>query len=190
MSRPTLAIDLDGVLVNFNDTYTRLLMKIEPGIKVDLFAADFPPCWEYDTHYGFSKETIRKAWTEIRNSGIFWRFLFPYANAPSDLRLLRQMDADIYFVTTRPGPTAKRETEQWLESQGFFGPTVVIAGNKLAFCEAVGATHLIDDKPENLGDPAVALPWKRALFKRPYNKDYWGKYDASVESVREALNGL
>lgn len=180
------AIDLDGVIVDFVTSYCKLLMKIEPSIKVDPYDHSWVTRWEFDEIY---PEHVRKqAWTEIENSGGFWKYLFPYPNAQEDLRALEKLGKqhEVYFLTKRPGATAKWESEQWLRGNGFEHPTVVLCEHKANFCYACDIDLIVDDRPENLigyiGDRT-----KRYLFRRPWNRDRWEKFKC-VDTVRGALN--
>lgn len=185
-----IACDLDGCLVDFNSGFAKLLRSINPTVKLDPFDTLFPSVWDWPSHYGYSADDEIKAWTEVRNSGVFWRGLFPYATAWEDLELLNsKRDAwDIYFLTTRPGKTAKMESEAWLAQHGFKNPTVVISGDKQLFCEAVTASMIIDDRIDNLMNQSGAV--KTALFKRPYNEGYRGIFNMDVSSLREALKDV
>lgn len=185
----SIACDLDGCLVDFNTGFAKLLKKINPTVKVDIFDASFPVTWGWPKHYGYTAEDQKKAWTEVENSGLFWRSLHPYATAWDDLEFLQNQSRkhDIYFVTSRPGKTAKDESEQWLVGHGFKLPTVIISHDKQAFCAAVKANIIIDDKPDNLfGHNDV----KTALFRRPYNDDFTTAFSMNVNSFREALKDV
>lgn len=189
-AKSIIVCDLDGCLVDFNDGFAKLLRKINPSVKVDTLAPTFPPVWEWPQHYGYGELDIKKAWIEAENSGSFWSTLHPYTTAYADLDCLNGLRSrhDIYFVTNRPGPTAKQESEAWLGLHGYTGATVVVSGRKGEFCEAVGASLIIDDMPGNL-----LTQWsevQKALFKRPYNKTYWNYFTKTVETVREALDGV
>ena len=184
-----ICVDLDGVVCDFNSAYTKLLMKINPTIKVDYLAADFPTEWDWDKAIGFTYADREAAWTEIKHSGLFWRSLFPYPTAWEDLSTLYDLrkQHDIYFVTARPGLTAKQESEEWLRGHGFPGATVIIAIEKELIVNAVKADCIIDDNPKNL---LYQTNTKTILFKRPYNKLYWNSFNQTVTTVREALDGL
>lgn len=188
-----LAVDMDGVLVDFNRSFVKLLMGIQPGVKVDELSSDFPSCWDYPTHYGFSKDTQSRAWTEVRGTGIFWQQLYPYANSYRDLELLGDFNKahDVYFVTSRCGDTAKFETEKWIKQYGFHGyPTVVVtpdSRHKAMVTEAIGATAIVDDKPSNLEGHVKAC--RTFLFKQPYNVEAQSLYH-TVTSIEEVINEL
>lgn len=177
------------MICDFNGGLARLLKRINPGVIVDTTASSFPDCWGWPTRYGYSKDDESRAWAEVRHSGLFWKSLFPLPNGYADLEHLNfmQKQHDIYFVTSRPGATAKRETEEWLRGHGYDNPTVVICDStlKAKFVEAVGIQMVIEDKPETL----LKMPFgvRTALVKQPWNKGYWGYFNATVESVREAV---
>ncbi len=187
--KQNLVIDLDGCLVDFNTGFAKLLKRISPTIKVDLLSDTFPPVWDWPQYYGYTQETIDQAWTEVRNSGEFWKSLHPYATAHADIQFLQQLQSkhDIYFATNRPGSTAKQESEWWLDRWGFEKPTVVVTGRKKEFCHSVDAYALVDDLPGNMF--GLEAPTKPILFKRPYNYDSWDHY-TTVNTIREALNAL
>lgn len=180
-----LVADLDGAIVDFNSGYAKLLNKIQGNKLVDPLSDSHLTEWDWDVKAGFDVNTIAKAWVEISNSGVFWQHLFPYSTAYDDFKALQQFNGDTYFCTKRPGFTAKRETEQWLRGHGFSNPTVVICEDKQSFCKAVGATMIVDDKPENL----MGVEDIGVLFKRPWNAR-WRGHVPEVDSYKEALNAL
>ena len=186
MSR-VIAVDLDGVLIDFNSGFAKVLKQVAPTVKLDVFDPRFPAVWGWPAHYGYTGDDEEKAWREVIHSSLFWKALFPYATAIADLEYLNQLQSkhDIYFVTTRPGDTAKQQSEAWLRGNGVDNPTVVICGAKAAFCTAVHADIIIDDKPENLLNQSYKV--QTALFKRPYNEGYWDYFNKTVSTVREAL---
>lgn len=187
--KQVIVADIDGCLCDFGGGFAKLLKKINPTVKLDPFDAGFPSIWGWPKAYGYTAEDEQKAWTEVCNSGMFWRSLHPYATAWDDLEFLQNNSRkhDIYFVTTRPGATAKDESEQWLVGHGFKLPTVIISHDKQAFCASVKANIIIDDKPDNLfGHNDV----KTALFCRPYNKDFREAFTMNVNSYREALKDV
>lgn len=185
-----LAIDIDGCLADFNTGYLKLLRRIRPGIKVDEFALNFPPTWQWPEYYGYTADEEKAAWAEIEASDNFWKNLHPYPTAYGDLEHLYKLSRkhDVYFLTHRRGRDAKWQTEQWLESQGFDRPTVVLSGKKGEFCEAAAIDVIIDDKPGNLMTQWHDL--KTVLFKRPYNMNYWTYFSRAADTIREGLDGL
>lgn len=187
----TLGIDLDGVLVDFDIAFAKILNRIEPK-SVDVYAKDFPNCWGWFEAYGWNADTIARAWTEAKSCGYFWKMLPPYPSFYEDIRLidkLRNQGHEIYFITTRSGATAKLESEQWLSERGMGCPTVIMAPNKEdkgAICRVLGVDWMIDDSPDVLLKMPIAIT-KSAMVARPWNVGYNGYFNKTVSSVREAL---
>lgn len=187
-----IACDLDGVLISFNDGFAKVLRNINPQVVCDTFDPSFPPIWAWPQSYGYSAADESAAWNEAKFSGLFWRSLFPYASAWKDLEYLDSLRSsnDIYFVTSRPGPTAKVETEDWLAGHGYPKPTVIISNSqrKKDFCYAAEIDVLVEDKPETLLD--LPLTVKSVLIQRPYNAGYWGYFNVTASTVREGLSNV
>lgn len=181
-----IAVDVCHVLADFSHSFAKLMNSIQSR-PVDIYDPSFPVCWQWFEHYGWSDETIQKAWTEVKFSGSFWKFLHPLPNAYEDLKFLNAIQKyhDIYFVTNRPGPTAKQETEEWIAGRGYLNPTVVISGKKELFCQAADIDIIIDDSVDNL--LKIKSGTKTILFKQPHNKAHWGYFGGTVNTIREAL---
>lgn len=189
---PRLGIDIDGVLAQFDRPFAALLNQILPHhdlppIDFPVTDVTFPHLWDWDVYYmtraGISAETqqeiLAEAWGAIKASTAFWATLPGYPSTGTDLTYLRaciENGWDLYFITCRPGMTAKFQSEAWLMSKGLkapFVPTVLICEsgeiNKPRLCKALGLDALIDDKPSNLrGVPAET---RRYLLDRPWNRD-------------------
>jgi hypothetical protein len=189
-----LIIDLDGVLVDFNTGFAKLLHKINPQVKMDYMDSVFPACWGWPHYYGYSVEDERRAWQEVTTNGVFWGALFPYETAYKDLVLLYELQNkknEIYFVTSRPGITAKKQTEEWLYGHGFPGATVIIceSNRKAQLAAAIQADVMVEDRPETLMD--LPLTTKARMICRPYNISYVNYFGGKAfKSVREALDGI
>jgi len=187
-----IMVDLDGVLCDFNFAFAHLMNGVEYK-DVDLYSENFPAVWNWFPHYGWHPETTARAWAEVRECGFFWKLLQPYPNAYEDLKHLSNLSKtnDIYFITNRPGKTAKAESEEWLASRGIVNPTVIVSDKKGLVCKGIGIDIAIDDSPDNLLDIfASSHATKCILFKRPYNVGYWSYFWGTVTNVREALNGI
>lgn len=183
-----IGVDVDGVLADFNTDYRRLLCETTGR---DLFNGETPeigkgcwepPCWYYAEHYGYTKEEDKRVWDiMLRDSHTFWQNLQPYPGSPQFLQSLRLVNADVYFITTRPGLSCKHQTEVWLERHGYPRPTVLIArGDKGGVASTLRLTHFIDDRPENCIDVKEACreagnEWPScsiSLLNRRYNERY------------------
>lgn len=155
-----IGVDLDGVVCDFNRGYRKALIDASGR---DLFIGETdPPCWNYAQAYGYSKDEDTAAWKHMTASSTFWASLRPL---PGVADFLFALDAStrfdtpparVYFITSRPGIDAKGQSERWLQSMGYECPTVLIVGvragdvDKGLLASALGLTHFIDDKPENV----------------------------------------
>lgn len=165
-------IDLDGVLADFTHGYVQLV-KAWTGKDIP----EVPQTWNWDMDNGVTREENTEMWKHIRSSSFFWSGLRPMGD-PSALyeALLELRDVgDLYFITTRPGVSAKEQTEEWL--QGHFPliqPTVLIdGGGKGPLARGLTLTHFIDDRPENIEDVASWSPATRVFLKNaPYNRSF------------------
>lgn len=172
MTKPIVGIDVDGVLASFNNSYIKLIRDLSGR---DLFdgreeSPSFPTDWNYDEVAGYNDEEIDKAWDHVKASPIFWKALFPYEGVREFVTELERLGLDVYFITSRPGPTAKKQTEDWLEAVGVDHPTVLISSEKAACCDALEITHYIDDKVENCKD-VYLHSWRTSCYMlaRPWN---------------------
>jgi 5'(3')-deoxyribonucleotidase len=161
MGAMVIGVDVDGVLANFNKAYRQRLIKITGRALIP--EGEDPPCWNYAPHYGYTKEEDSRVWESIKEDRDFWRGLEALPGARALLFALQDVqfyrDAEIYFITSRPGATAKEQTERWLEAHGFIDPTVLIArGEKGFFAQGLRLTHFLDDKPENCYSVKQASP--------------------------------
>lgn len=172
-----IGCDVDGVLADFNEGYRRTLCTIggRNGFENEPVASCWePPQWYYAEHFGYTKDEDTRAWNEMLSSPVYWRLLNPYPGVCEFLHKLRQVNAEIYFITTRPGQTCKVQTECWLEAMGFYRPTVLIArGDKGGIARGLQLTHFLDDRPENCFDVHDTFPTCATfLFSRRYNVNY------------------
>lgn len=166
-----IGLDIDGVLGNFNSTYIELLVKLTGK---DLFQPKpFEiTTWFYPEAAGYTKAEIAAAWKHIEVDENFWVQLQPYPDAQQFLEDLWEVEhQNVYFITHRPGPTAKVQTEFWLRRLlGWDLPTVLVTGAKGSVCKDLGVTHYLDDKTENcLGVQAWAPQTKGYMLARGWN---------------------
>lgn len=147
-----IGVDVDGVLADFNKTYIDRVIQVTGR---DLFPARpfVIPCWDYPQHYGYTGAELSAVWSLIRKDTTFWRWLSVCdQTVPDAVRLLNfqtRAGDDAYFITSRPGLLAKRQTEQWLYDLGMDNPTVLICDQKGVAANALNLDCYIDDRPEN-----------------------------------------
>ena len=171
-----IGVDVDGVLANFEAGYTKLLSKCAGG-RIEV-PSDFQPAsWNYEETLGFTTREVSDSWEEIKRSPSFWRDLPPLPGAVDALNTLWRKFAlaethEVYFITTRPGLTARYQTELWLSRHGFPRPCVLICrGNKAPIVKNLGIRRFIDDKSETaiaVYEETDSLVW---LPRYAYNRD-------------------
>lgn len=165
-----LGVDVDGVLANFNDGFIKLCVEVTGR---DLFPTrpfDIP-CWNYPEFYGYTHEELTTVWETIEKSPTFWKSLPAYEDTINAVRYIREMYAigsDIYFVTSRPGKSAKVQTEEWLRTW-CLPPTVLISSAKGLCSRALGFDAYIDDRWENALDVSTTGA-RSVLMDRPWNR--------------------
>lgn len=179
MKQLTLIMDVDGVLANFYPGYNELCARMGKPILE-------PGRWD-----DFLDEEV---WAAIKRSDDFWYDL----PALVDERTFARIDGldqvgTVYFVTNRPGGTAKNQTEAWLADFGLVDPTVIVTKFKGELAKAVVATHAIEDKAENAWCIAWLSPGTTSyLVDRPYNRYDPGQFGSSrvvrVATVEEWLD--
>ncbi len=145
-----IGVDIDGVLADFNSSFVQVIKKLT-GITVQL-----PPKeWAYHRAAGVTAKEEQAIWAYIKNSSDFWYSLGTEPLCEETLQELvwrRIQGDDIYFITSRPGKCAKKQTEEWLVKEGYRLPTVLIADSALdkgRIAEGLALEVFIDDKPEN-----------------------------------------
>lgn len=192
MTPRRLGIDIDGVLADFTYPVARLASELF-GISVSGYATT----WNWMQEYGVTGDREKELWEYLTSHPEWWGNLPLLQGADVPLRHLHtlneSMQADVYFITTRPGAGVKLATEVWLQSHGFLNPTVLIASKKGPIAEGLKLDFFIDDKPENCYDvrPFVARTF---LPIRPWNVDratvrMLGDYDITrVNELSDALS--
>lgn len=170
-----IGVDIDGVLADFNSAYIDLCIAVAGADYFPPRPFDIPT-WNYPEFYSYTDAEVSRVWRAIEDDASFWRDLKAYDDAREalgKLALLELGNADVYFVTSRPGQTAKEQTEAWLRMHGWDRATVLISSAKGAVAKALKLTHYVDDRDLNCVDvrdtsPSTAVyvvdrPWNRNL---------------------------
>ena len=186
-----IGLDVDGVLADFNTSFIRLIISVTGR---DLFPPrpfDIPT-WDYSEHYGYTSSEMSKVWQDIKDSPDFWASLPPYAGVKNLISLLKERKDDVYFITSRPGQTAKAQTEEWLELFNVIRPTVLICSEKGLAAKALDLDIYVDDRTENYVDVLAQSP-NTAVIRmiRPWNKHVDGTWSVqTLEEVGQCVNYL
>jgi uncharacterized HAD superfamily protein len=170
-----IGVDVDGVLADFNTAFIDLVVHLT---ERDLFPKrpfDIPT-WNYPEHYGYTAAELSAVWEEIKSNDWFWAKLPSYPDVVRSMLYLtacqRQGD-DVYFITSRPGLCAKRQTESWIWERAGYRPTVLISSHKGLCANALELDAYIDDRWENVYDVAtVRRDMRVVLLNRPWNAVY------------------
>ena len=173
-----IGIDVDGVLADFNEAYIRLTTQLTGR---DLFPSrpfDITT-WNYPESYGYTAEEVSRVWAAIKADPFFWQGLAPYDTAEDAMRAIHlrwRANDDIYFITSRPGIDAKKQTENWLR---MYWPlytvpplTVLISSEKGLCAQALNLDVYIDDRVENVTDVhfRTEASTRAHLLDQPWNR--------------------
>lgn len=160
-----LAIDLDGVLVNFTEPLAVLASSM-----FNLNVSSHATHWDWIRDYGVMPDQETALWQWIMQNPEWWGFLPPLEYARMGLAYLRESGADVYFITARPGVGVKSVTENWLRFHGYPDPTVLIASNKAPIIDALKIDVFIDDRPENCSQVVAHTTAAVYMPTRPWNE--------------------
>ena len=175
-----IGFDIDGVLAAFVPAYQALTVRLAGGDNK--FHPDDiinPPCWNWPEFRGYSDDLMKQVWGEIVASPNFWRRLLPISMNVNALELVIESlehRHDVYFITSRPGMSAKRQTEGWLTTYLLYDdpdvrPTVLLASDKGAVAKALKLDCYLDDNLDNIKSVLRESPKTRAyLLNRSYNR--------------------
>lgn len=188
-----IALDVDGVLADFNQPYINLLREVT-GLPYPDESDTYPDCWDFDKAGGATPAQLKLAWEgHIKvGSNYFWYNLDPYPGAEEFLDWLSGQSHDCYFVTSRPGQRSKGQTENWLLDHGWKDtPTVIQTSLKGLACKTTGAKYYIDDKNENIIDVIDQSPGTVAFLRaRAYNDPNLGDYRGDLDKFRKLIEGV
>jgi len=167
-----IAFDLDGVLADMESELVRqadLLFGDGTSARASGAASDVeadnqtaveaapdnvPPL----VRMNLNERQLRRLWRHVESIENFWGTLKECE--PGAIARLAALASDLrwelIFLTKRPesaGLTAQRQTQRWLESNGFALPSVyVVQGSRGRIAAALGLDIVVDDRPENCLD--------------------------------------
>ena len=150
------------MLSSFESGFAPILTDLT-GCRFPIDDPTFLKVWDWPEHYltlhynsrTKAEEMVGKAWEIAKSDEKFWLTLKPYAHTRNALARLQWLVSDgheVYFITSRPGVFAKRQTEMWLQLNGFRWetPTVIVSWEKGLVAAGVNLDVFVDDKPDNL----------------------------------------
>lgn len=165
-----VAFDLDGTLADMELVLRR---EAEALFGADALASSTGPAPEEAPDKDAPDTTKTMAalhldarqqmqlWDHIRTIDNFWTTL-PEMEPGIVSRLAKTAEErrwEVIFLTTRPavgGDTVQRQSQRWLEAQGFPLPSVfVVQRSRGKIADALELDAVVDDRPENCLDVAV-----------------------------------
>lgn len=194
MTAPTVLVDIDGVLAEFNRPFLALLNRCaaannEPQ-QADYAGHATPQVWHWFEPAGFSKRSVSAAWDFVKRYPEWWGNLRAYPGAVDflvELEALRDAGRITpYFVTSRPNQLVAAVTSEWLSALGFARPNVIVVsgpGAKGKIADAVSATAILDDHGPNFEGMPVST--RCFLLDRPWNQQ--DRYDTRITELEEFL---
>lgn len=183
-----IAIDLDGVLSNFEHTYLNLANKMF-GVGIPM-VQEYPE-WGYVDKF-LTKDQSSALWEEIKNDPCFW-YELPVDNV-SQQTFFRinnlQPNHEIYFITVRAGVEVKAQTEAWLRDHGIDNPTVLVVHDKGPVAAGLDLDVFIDDYPKNISSVLrnCGTLCRCYLRAKEYNKDFSHAYVLRVKDISTMLD--
>ena len=157
MKRKVVQFDVDGVLADFLTGYRAVESKL--GLE-----PTYAPVWD-----AYLNDAV---WHVIKDSStLFWRHL-PMLASPHEFARINDLTYafDVYFVTARPGVTAKTQTQRWLQLKGISSPTVIVSSKKGQVARAIEADFAIEDNLGNAIDLWDHFVENVFLLDAPYNQ--------------------
>lgn len=168
LSRPSMGLDVDGVLANFGQGIIEAAKIMDIDIGLDNWA-------EQTTWMPPEADGFQEVWDVVSRDPEFWLGLKPFEEYPNY--------TPGAYVTSRP--ISSDVTRKWLETFGFPSAPVITVSSafgKVKPCHELGLLYFIDDKPENwlvLREHGVHA----YLLDRPWNR-YVNTHDR-IFSVNE-----
>ena len=182
-----IGIDMDGVLAEFNTDYVELLEEVS-GTKTfqDIYNGWEPSEWNYEHTLGFTPQDVNEAWRRIGESDSFWFNLAPLY-PELNLKGLHESN-DLYFITARPGATAKQQSERWIQMVYDFPGTVVMSSNKGPLAAGIGLDLFIDDRAENIWSVKGSSPGTQCfVLDHPYNRHIVPAMATRIRDLKEVI---
>lgn len=210
-----IGFDLDGVLADLHEPFMRLAVQLFPDLdRQEVLkepAVPAPPGASGDETeeedegppppgLALTRRQTEAIWRAVAGIDDFWETLAEHEPG-AIARLAALTDErrwEVIFLTSRPassGRTVQRQTQRWLERQGFPHPSAfVVHGSRGKIADALRLDAVVDDRPDNCLDVALEskagaiLVWRGAERAVPVSARRLGI--AVVSSVSECLDAL
>jgi len=215
-----IAFDLDGVLADLHTVYVQAAVRLFPELdRAAIAAADVgasppgplgppddepkleeAPVVDPTAGVAVSRRQSSAIWDHFGGVENFWQGL-----AEIEVGAIARLAAvaeerrwEVLFITSRPttaGATVQRQSQRWLQAQGFALPSVyVVHGSRGQVARALDLDVVIDDRPDNCLDVVLeskagaVLIWRGPQAKVPASAKRLGI--AVSPTVSECLDTL
>ena len=192
--------DIDGVVADFCGGFSRLMN--DRNSNYPIITGNNTDSWDWKKWYAPLEDRdqvsddIEDVWESVikKEGYTIWHSLDPLF--PTSMTTLNQYakKEPIIFMTRRDGPSAWKETSDWLTNHGIENPMVYVVKSgeeKSNICKKLGINTIIDDSPSNAanllgsGINVIMPKWK-------YNRNFIAKCDMTdrlyvVTDLVEAL---
>jgi hypothetical protein len=208
-----VAFDLDGVLADLHTPFVRAAIRLFPELEVAAVEAgdplgatsgtdeprdeDVPPVLP---GLNLTRRQSDAVWRHLASTENFWESLSEIeSGAIAALAALAdERRWEVLFITSRPrstGRTVQRQSQRWLQAQGFPMPSVyVVHGSRGRVAAALALDVVVDDRADNCLDivlesrAGALLVWRGAMAKVPVTAKHLGI--AVVPTVGKAVEAL
>lgn len=180
-----IQFDVDGVLADFMIGASKLAQKYDPSVP--LISCTETKDW--NNWEGWSEDIKAKIWQDIKTLPYFFCDL-PLLITRDEVNMIRRLSRgnDLYFVTSRPSPTAKWQTEQWGWEHFEFIPTVIVTKHKSDFSRVIKPDFSIEDNADNARLISEVIgPNRSYILDRLYNRHLHLTGATRVKTVKEFL---
>jgi hypothetical protein len=159
-----IGIDVDGVLADFRAAFHETSRNVL-GRRIDDLG-------DPKSTQALAQDEVKKVWAEVARTPNWWMTLEPYE--PDQIArlygLTRAGGWEVFFLTNRPmsaGDTVQFQTQSWIESHGFYMPSVLtIPGSRGEVANGLRLNLVVDDLLLNCIDVVSASTAKALLLLR------------------------
>jgi hypothetical protein len=180
--RKKIILDVDGVLLNFIERFTEVVLDT---VKRELTINDVE--YNLTKRFGISEQEEQLVWQRFADSGS-WEKLEPLAGVIESVKKINALDYDVYIVTAIEGLFVEQRRAN-LEKIGLNPIEIYCAGynkSKQDYFELINPDIIVDDRLENLhvAPECFHLVWIKDQVEQ-HNLKEDGRVDVSVSSLKE-----
>ena len=181
-----IQFDVDGILAEFMGHANKIARKFDPNTPV----VDTHTTTDWDNWEGWSQETIDHVWAKVKDPKELFFYTMPSLLKRDEWTTMRRLvrNNDVYFVTSRPGVTAKSQTEAWLYDRLECPGTVIITADKAGFAKLLKPDWAVEDNGINASRIARYIGVERScLIDRKYNQMFHPLSFTRLKTMKEFL---